>query len=161
MQNLLTCPEADFDAYFNEYDNLRDEIDLRDRLRSIRRGKIVTASRYATGDITSAQKLIFAVFESLSLALQEGGYKFDGAKTLRGKIATWRIKIIICFARNEEEQNTIRALIINAVRNTRYHRLIFVDASSNLMSDKTFNRWLENSAHEKYWRENNPETANE
>ena len=89
MQNLLTCPESEFDAYFNEYDNLRDEIDLRDRLRVIRRGKVVTASRYATGDITSAQKLIFAVFESLSLALQEGGYKFDGAKTLRGKIANW------------------------------------------------------------------------
>lgn len=89
MQNLLTCPEADFDAYFNEYDNLRDEIDLRERLRAIRNGKVVTASRYATGDITSTQKLIFAVFESLSLALQEGGYKFDGAKTLRGKIANW------------------------------------------------------------------------
>ena len=89
MRNLLSCSENDFDSYFDEYDNLRDEVDLRERLRAARNGKIVTASRYATGDITSAQKLIFAVFESLSAALKNGGYKFDGAKTLRGKIATW------------------------------------------------------------------------
>ena len=89
MQNLLSCPEADFDAYFDEYDNLRGEIDLRERLRTIRNGKVVTATRYATGDITSTRKLIFAVFESLTAALKNGGCKFDGAKTLRGKIASW------------------------------------------------------------------------
>ena len=43
MQNLLSCSEADFDAYFDDYDNLRGEIDLRERLRTIRRGKVVTA----------------------------------------------------------------------------------------------------------------------
>lgn len=89
MKNLLTCSESDFDAYFDEYENLRSEIDLRERLRTIRKGKIVTATRYATGDITSTQKLIFAVFESLTAALQNEGYLFDGAKTLRGKIANW------------------------------------------------------------------------
>ena len=89
IQNLLTCAEADFDAYFNEYDNLRGEIDLRERLRTVRKGKVVTATRYATGGITSTQKLIFAVFESLTAALKKGGYKFDGAKTLRGKIVSW------------------------------------------------------------------------
>lgn len=89
MKNLLSCPENEFDAYFDNYDNLRGETDLRERLRTCRRGQIVTASRYATGDITSTQKLIFAVFESLTEALKKGGYKFDGAKTLRGRIATW------------------------------------------------------------------------
>ena len=89
MQNLLSCSEDEFDAYFDEYDNLREEIDLRERLRTIRNGKVVTATRYATGDITSTQKLIFAVYESLTAALKKSGYKFDGAKTLRGKIASW------------------------------------------------------------------------
>ena len=89
MQNLLTCSEKEFDDYFNEYDNLRGEIDLRERLRGIRNGKVVTTTRYATGDITSTQKLIFAVFESLTGALKKNGCKFDGAKTLRGKIADW------------------------------------------------------------------------
>ena len=89
MENLLTCPENEFDAYFDEYDNLREEIDLRERLRAIRRGGVVTASRYATGDITSTQKLIFAVFETLTAALKKRGCKFDGAKTLRGRIANW------------------------------------------------------------------------
>ncbi len=89
MQNLLSCSESDFDAYFNDYDNLRGEIDLRERLRAIRDGKVVTTTRYATGDITSTQRLIFAVFESLTVALKSGSYKFDGSKTLRGKIAEW------------------------------------------------------------------------
>jgi len=89
VQNILTCPENEFDAYFDEYDNLRGEIDLRERLRTMRNGKIVTASRYATGDVTSTKKLIFTVFESLSAALKKNGCKFDGAKTLRGKIASW------------------------------------------------------------------------
>mgnify|MGYP002624407711 CR=1 FL=1 len=89
LQNLLTCSEKDFDAYFGEYENLKNEIDLRERLRTIRNEKVVTASRYATGDITSTQKLIFAVFESLTAALKKRGLKFDGAKTLRGKIANW------------------------------------------------------------------------
>ena len=89
LQNLLSCPESEFDNYFAEYDNLREEIDLRERLRAIRNGKVVTATRYATGDITSTQRLIFAVFESLTAALKKNGYRFDGAKTLRGKIADW------------------------------------------------------------------------
>lgn len=89
IQNLLSCSEADFDNYFDEYDKLREEIDLRERLRSIRNAKVVTACRYATGDITSTQKLIFAVFDSLTASLKRVGYKFDGAKTLRGKIVDW------------------------------------------------------------------------
>lgn len=89
IQNLLSCSETDFDNYFDEYDKLREEIDLRERLRSIRNAKVVTACRYATGDITSTQKLIFAVFDSLTAALKRDGYKFDGAKTLRGKIVDW------------------------------------------------------------------------
>ena len=89
MQNLLTCTEDEFDAYFDEYDNLRNEIDLRERLRAVRNGKVITACRYATGDITSTQKLIFAVFDSITFALKQSGCKFDGSKTLRGKIAAW------------------------------------------------------------------------
>ena len=89
LRNLFSCPEEEFDAYFDGYANLRDEIDLRTRLLSLRRGKIVTASRYTTGDITSTSKLIFAVFESLTAALKQNGCKFYGAKTLRGKIVGW------------------------------------------------------------------------
>lgn len=89
MQNLLSCSEAEFDAYFAEYKNLSGEIDLRERLRTIRKGGIVTAARYSTGEITSTRKLVFAVYESLSSALKQNDCKFDGAKTLRGKIASW------------------------------------------------------------------------
>ena len=77
LRNLFSCPEEEFDAYFDGYENLRDEIDLRARLLSLRRKKVVTVSRYATGDITSTQKLIFAVFESLTAALKSNGCKLS------------------------------------------------------------------------------------
>ena len=89
LRNLLSCSDEEFEGYFDEYDNLRRDDDLRERLRAERRGKLVTAARYATGDITSTQKLIFAVFESLTAALRKNGCKFDGTKTLRGRIASW------------------------------------------------------------------------
>lgn len=89
MRSLLTCSEADFDDYFDEYKNLRGETDLRERLRALRGGKVVVASRYASGDVTSTQRLIFAVFESLTAALRSSGCKFDGARTLRGRIVDW------------------------------------------------------------------------
>ena len=89
LRNLLTCTEEEFVDYFDAYENLRGEVDLRTRLQTIRKGKIVTATRYATGDITSTKKLIYAVFDSLTAALRKSGCKFDGTKTLRGKIAHW------------------------------------------------------------------------
>lgn len=89
LRNLLTCTADEFSDYFNSYENLRGEIDLCTRLQTIRKGKILTATRYATGDITSTKKLIFAVFDSLTAALRKSGCKFDGTKTLRGKIAHW------------------------------------------------------------------------
>lgn len=89
MRNLLTCSDEELSAYFEDYDYLKKEKSLLEQFRTIRRGNIVTTTRYATGDITSTQKLIFAVFESLTDSLKAGKYKFDGAKTLRGKIADW------------------------------------------------------------------------
>ena len=64
----------------------------------------------------------------------------------------YRIKVAVCFARNEDEQNKIYNLIGGAIRNERYHRLVFIDASSNLINREVFTRWIDNAASEKYWR---------
>ena len=68
---------------------MRDKVDLREKLLTLKAGKIVTASRYASGEILSTRNLIHAVFDSLTVSLKNSGYKFNGSKTLRGKIVSW------------------------------------------------------------------------
>ena len=71
---------------------------------------------------------------------------------ITNETATYKINVIICFARNEDEQGKIYNLINEKIPDTRYHRLGFIDASSNLISRDVFDRWIENAANEKYWR---------
>ena len=64
----------------------------------------------------------------------------------------YRIKVAVCFARNEDEQNKIYNFIGDAIRDERYHKLVFVDVSLNLINREIFTRWVDNAASEKYWR---------
>ena len=89
LRNLLDCPPENLVAYFNANEGLRDKIDLREKLLALKSGKIVTASRYASGEILSTRNLIHAVFDSLTVSLKKSGYKYNGSKTLRGKIVSW------------------------------------------------------------------------
>lgn len=89
LQNLLDCPPEDLIAYFNANAGLRDKIDLREKLLTAKSGKIVTAFRYASGEILSTRNLIHAVFDSLTESLKKAGCTFNGAGTLRGKIVSW------------------------------------------------------------------------
>ena len=89
LQNLLECPPADLIAYFNANENLRGKIDLRVKLLTAKSKRIITAFRYASGEIVTTRNLIHAVFDSLTQSLKAAGCKFNGAKTLRGKIVEW------------------------------------------------------------------------
>ncbi len=74
---------------------------------------------------------------------------------------TYKIKAVVCFARNEDEQTKIYKLLGDAVRDKRYHKIVFIDASFNLIGREVFTRWVENSANEKYWRATQPDSANQ
>ena len=89
LQNLLDCPPEHLVAYFNANEGLRDKVDLREKLLAAKSGKIVTACRYASGEISSTRNLIHAIFDSLTVSLKNAGCEFNGAKTLRGKIVSW------------------------------------------------------------------------
>lgn len=89
LQNLLECSPEELTAYFNANESLRDKVDLREKLLSAKTGKIVTAFRYASGEISSTRQLIHAVFDSLTESLKKSGCLFNGSKTLRGKIVAW------------------------------------------------------------------------
>ena len=103
INQLLTCSDKEFCDYFNEHPVLKDETDLRDKLLAHKHGRIVTAFRYASGEIDSIRKLIMAVYESVTDALKESGYNEIGKKTLRGRIAAW--------LKDEANQQIFRILI--------------------------------------------------
>lgn len=90
LRSLLTCSDADFDAYFDSYAPLRAEGDLRKKLAGHRKArKVVVASREGSDAISGPEDLVEAVFSSLSKALDDAGVAYDGGATLRGGISRW------------------------------------------------------------------------
>lgn len=89
LQNLLTCPEAELREYFNRSDALRKKPDLMNKLLAHKEGKIITVSRYGSGEISSIRHLIMAVYDSVTKALKADNINYLGQRTLRGRIANW------------------------------------------------------------------------
>lgn len=52
LQNLLTCSETELREYFNRSKALRKKPDLMNKLIAHKEGKIITVSRYGSGEIT-------------------------------------------------------------------------------------------------------------
>lgn len=89
LQNLLTCPEEEMREYFNRFEALRKKPDLMNKLIAHKEGKIVTVSRYGSGEIESIRQFIMAVYDSVTRALKAANINYQGKRTLRGKIAAW------------------------------------------------------------------------
>lgn len=89
LENLLTCPAEEVRQYFNNFDALRKKPDLRDKLLAHKEGKIITASRYGSGEIESIKQFIMAIYDSVTKALKAAKIDYKGQHTLRGRIATW------------------------------------------------------------------------
>ena len=86
---MLDCPPEQLVEYFNDYDKLKSKSELCIRLNALKADKIVTAYRYGSGFITSTEKLVGAVFESLTATFKKSNCKYNASKTLRGKIIEW------------------------------------------------------------------------
>lgn len=85
---LLTCSDEDFEAYFDSYENLRNEPDLKERMRKVRSKKNLIISRYSdTG--ADMKEFIIKVYDSVYRELEEKGYSTNGGNSLRGKISEW------------------------------------------------------------------------
>ncbi len=90
LRSLLTCSDDDFDAFFDDYDPLRAETDLRKKIAGHRKArKIVVAARHGSDAISGPEDLIEAVFESVVASLDAAGVSYDAGATLRGGIAKW------------------------------------------------------------------------
>ena len=90
LRSLLTCDDGEFEEYFDEYEPLRAESDLKRKLEGHRKSrKIVVAVRHGSDAINGPDDLIEAVYESLSKALDDAGIRYDASATIRGGIIKW------------------------------------------------------------------------
>ena len=86
-EQLLICSDKDFDEYFDKYDTLRKATDLRTKLETKRKDKLLVVSDYSTGEIGSISDLCRRVFEKVTKALVDKGLNPLSENTVRGRIA--------------------------------------------------------------------------
>ena len=89
LENLLTGTSEEVCEYFDNFDALRKKSDLRDKLLAHKEGRIITISRYGSGEIASIKQFIMAVYDSVTKALKNAKIDYKGQHTLRGRIAAW------------------------------------------------------------------------
>lgn len=86
LKNILEVKDEDLKAYFGRH-NLRQ--DLLTKLLGHKKGKIVTAHRYASASIRSDRHLILAVQESVRKGLEEAKVAYKGENTLKESVIAW------------------------------------------------------------------------
>lgn len=86
-EKMITCSDEEFNEYFDKYEALRKETDLRTKLEARRRDKILVVSDYSTGEIDSISDLCRRVFEKVTEALVKNGMNPISENTVRGRIA--------------------------------------------------------------------------
>ena len=132
LQNLLDCEPEELMAYFKANESLRDKVDLREKLLSVKAGKIVTVFRYASGEISSTRSLIHTVFDSVANSLKRSGCEFNGSKTLRGKIVAWL-----------EADEANKQLFSAKIRNPKYSDIgVFLGRTADEIIDQLKNSEL-------------------
>lgn len=89
LKKILEVPEEELRAYWNQYEALRKNNALLEKIIGHKEQGILTAYRYASGSITTPQQLFLAVQESIraSLAAIPGSYK--GENTLKESVIAW------------------------------------------------------------------------
>lgn len=89
MKNLLDCPEAELEAYFDRYEPLRKQPDLKRKLLAHKAGRIVTAMRFSSNEILGDRDLVRAVYDSISESLRDAGLDPLAGKSLKGSIVNY------------------------------------------------------------------------
>ena len=89
MKNLLDRSEAEVNEYFDRYDVLKKQTDLRRKLLGQKEGRIVTAMRFSSSEVQGDRDLVRAVYDSLSEALSKARYDPLVGKSLKGSIVKY------------------------------------------------------------------------
>ncbi len=90
LKKILEVPEDELRTYWNEFEDLRNNPDLLQKILGHKDRGIVTAYRYASGGITTPRDLFFAVQESVKSALlADSRINYYGENTLKDSVIEW------------------------------------------------------------------------
>lgn len=89
LKKILEVPEEKLRAYWDQFEPLKKQKDLLEKLIGHREQGIITAYRYASGSITTPQLLFLAVQESIRAALDKVPGSYKGENTLKESVITW------------------------------------------------------------------------
>lgn len=89
VRRILELSEADVRAYWDNYEPLKKNPALLEKLIGHKERGIVTAYRYASGNISSPEQLFLAVQESIKKALDEQNISYKGENTLKQGVIQW------------------------------------------------------------------------
>ena len=132
-----------------------------DNLKKRIESETKTASLLLKGDLASSLPLNAALRFRYDIAPVTIENFTASINRITNERATYKIRAVLSFARNDEEQNKIRILIKGAVNDARYKELVFVDASSTVLGGERFGQWVECAANEEYWRAKDGKLADE
>lgn len=89
LRRILEVPEEELRDYWDRYEPLKRNPDLFEKLMGHKKKGIVVAYRYASGGISSARDLFFAIQESVKAALVRQHVPYLGENTLKESIIAW------------------------------------------------------------------------
>lgn len=89
LENLLKSSNEEVCEYFDNFEALRKKPDLRAKFLAHKEGRIITISRYGSGEIETIKQFIMCVYDSVTRTLNSAKIDYRGQHTLRGRIAAW------------------------------------------------------------------------
>ena len=121
--------------------------DVRAALRTstfVTEGKLVDSIQ-----LRPAQKFRFDVHPATAADFKQV------ANMVANKAAGHRIHVLLCFAKDETEGGKLREMIREAMGHTQnvYKRIVFVDATQNVLPAQKTEQWIEYKAYEKAFRD--------
>jgi hypothetical protein len=89
LKKILEVSEEELNAYWDKYEQLRNNQPLLGKILGHKEQGIICAYRYASGSISTPEQLFMAVQESIKAALENQNIAYKGENTLKESAILW------------------------------------------------------------------------
>lgn len=89
LKKILEVSEEELSAYWDKYEQLRNNQPLLGKILGHKEQGIICAYRYASGSISTPEQLFMAVQESIKIALENQNVTYRGENTLKESAILW------------------------------------------------------------------------
>ncbi len=125
--------------------------------------KLVTEGKLATAlSLNAALRLRFADDINVGSIIPVTTSDFTRTiNILKDKDIPWHFNAVIAFAKNDDEAQSLRKLIKEAISKDEYKNIIFIDALSSPLGEEDFTSYVNYAAMAMYYQGNNNQSARE